>query len=48
MKKHMIIWGIAIAIFAVGYTLYELYASAKEDCYKQPYVSSTFCAVERK
>ena len=45
MKKHMIIWGIAIAIFAVGYALYS---SAKEDCYKQPFVSSTFCANELK
>lgn len=48
MKKHMIIWSVATAIFAVGYALYEFYSSAKEDCYKQPYVSSTFCAIERK
>ncbi|WP_157055543.1 hypothetical protein [Achromobacter spanius] len=48
MKKHIVIWSVAAAIFTVGYCLYEFYSSAKEDCYKQPYVSSTFCATERK
>lgn len=48
MKKHMIIWGVVSVILAAGYALYEFYSSAKEDCYKQPYVSSTFCAIERK
>ncbi|CUJ48975.1 Uncharacterised protein [Achromobacter kerstersii] len=48
MKKHMIIWGVVSVILAAGYALCELYSSAKEDCYNQAYVATTFCSIVRK
>jgi hypothetical protein len=48
MKNQLIVWTLAAAAFGLGYLLYDMYTSLKEDCYKQPYVSSTLCATERR
>lgn len=48
MKNQLIVWTLAAAAFGIGYLLYEMYSSAKEDCNEQPYVSGPFCANARK
>lgn len=48
MTRQLIVWTLAAAAVGFGYLVYEMHSSRKEECPKQPYVSTTICAIERK